>query len=99
MDHSEAAIGDGKTRPEPSWHPHLVNGNTQDLDIQIAVREDADNAHQVVEYIVKHATPGTVPRREVRTIDPGPPDDPPSQRDRLDDPDAVIGQQPSKFPA
>ena len=37
--------------------------------------------------------------REVRTIAPGPADHPPLQHDRLDDPDAMFGQQPPQFPA
>ena len=98
MDLAQAAIGDGITRTTSTRDPDLVYGNTQDLDIQVGVRKDPDHADQVFEHVVQGASARAVSRGDVRALRTGPPDDPPPERDRLDDPDAVVGEQSLQLP-
>ena len=52
---TEAAVDNPVTRPAAARHPHLVDRDPQNLDVQVGVREDSHHTHQIVEYVDERA--------------------------------------------
>jgi hypothetical protein len=93
----ETSIDDLESRATTTVDADFIDRDTQDLDGQIRVRKDRGQPDEVLEHVYYSAPLGTEPGREVGSLATGSLHHPTLQHDRLDHPDLVLGQQPSKL--